>query len=201
MERFVWRDRAGRRRVMTINQQKVLFYHRENPQASQTEIARVLKLSQACVRKAFHNPAFRLSDAHIAKMQDDCSMLALEEKRRILATIVRSTISDFVSGEGVITVEPANPARAAVAEYEVITNPTTGAVERRKIKLISRLEAIDLDNKMVGAYPRETPGQTNNNLQINILVSSEREKGLVEKLGEKLQRVINVVPSGDKTIP
>jgi len=124
--------------------------------------------------------------AELQQLAVDETVSTIIERKRLLTNIHRADITQFMDDTGGLKLSKDNPARAAVAEYDV---KSTKYGHHKSIKLHSPLQAIDLLNKMEKIYADILAGFQDNRT-INIIVSDGQAKELTENLGKYL------IPSG-----
>ena len=143
-------------RDITLLQQAIIEWRFEHPTSPMSECARALKqqfgrCSYSAVYNTTKNPKCVGLYHDLVQLTQTAKVLSVQEKREILAEVVRTDLTQFLNESGLPELNKTSSNRRAVAEYEV--DPETG---KRKIKLVSKLDAIDLDNKMLNLYKTDT---------------------------------------------
>lgn len=160
------RPKNHQNRDITSLQHEIIGWRMEHPTRPLSECHRELKCSPSAVYNTTTNPRCKAIYDELVALTQTARCLSFQEKREALAEVVRSDITQFIDKDGKIELTGDNPSRRAVSEYEVIDDLVGPAndrrvTQRRKIKLISRLEAIDVDNKMLNLYRADTQVQVN----------------------------------------
>jgi len=120
-----------------------------------------------------------------------------DERQKILTSIYRTNITDFIDEEGNITLEGDT---LGIAEYKV--DEWRGGKDQRaesrtrSIKLLNKITAIDVHNKMDKMYSDSLPVQDNRAV-INIFVGDGETKELVEGISGSLAKRLEL-PAGEK---
>ena len=165
-------------RDISMLQQKIIEWRFEHPEKPKSDCARAIPCSYSAVRNTTKNPQCAALYKELVQLTQTAKVLSVQEKREILAEVARTDLTQFMDKEGqpVLTKDSKN--KRAVSEYEV--DPVLG---RRKIKLVSKLDAIDLDNKMENLYKTEAQVQVNAPT-FNILLMDADSQAKLQKLIE-----------------
>ncbi len=88
---------------------------------------------------------------------EDTSVASVQERMQRLTNIIRANVIDFIDKEGEPELSEDNPNHGAASEFKhkVIYTKAGSQVTTKEIKLHSPLQAMDILNKMDGAYAPE----------------------------------------------
>lgn len=165
-------------RDLSLLQQRIIEWRFEHSEKPKTDCARAVGCSYSAVYNTTKNPKCVALYNDLVQLTQTAKVLSVQEKREILAEVARTDITQFFNEINQPELTKTSPNRRAVAEYEV--DPETG---RRKIKLVSKLDAIDLDNKLLNLYKTESHVNITAPT-FNILVTDSETQGKLQKLLE-----------------
>lgn len=134
--------------------------------------------------------------AELRQKAEDAAVMSVKERKKVLSDIGRADVTRFVDGQGNIDLTGEKTGVLA----EVVVKDWRGgkggqaSSRTKKVKTYSKLDAIDLLNKMEGLY---TDGAhvSIDNRKVEILVNSEPVKALLSEIIE------GVAPHADDSNP
>ena len=152
---------------------------------------RTMAAADACASRLLKTAKIQDYLAKLRKKMEDDSIATPIERKQVLTEIVRARMTNYMtcSVDGVwmhdIGEETLNS--AALKKIRTTTMPfgdkeAGESVILTEVELISPIQAIAELNKMEGIYDAEGGGVVVNNQILNINVSSEKAKGLTERL-------------------
>lgn len=123
--------------------------------------------------------------AELRQKAEDGALMGVTERKKVLAEIGRAAVTEFVDTEGNIDLAGGRPGVISEVTVKDWRGGKGGRASSRTkaIKVYSKLQAIDLLNKMEGIY---TDGAhvSIDNRKVEILVNSEPVKALLSEIIE-----------------